>query len=97
MEIPRYLSSEEVGAVIDEGYSRLDGLSFIDLSLYGDDGDMVLYTVFERNVTPFEIVDLLQTEARNLILDPPRELPDKDVLAISELMQREAIKILQSL
>lgn len=82
------------GFEIDEGYSRLDGKSFIDLSVYNDDGDIVFYTDFERNVTPREIAETLNLAADFLIEEMPEDMVRDEAVKLSEFLREQARKII---
>jgi hypothetical protein len=82
------------GIEIDEGYSSLDKTSFIDLSVYNEEGDIVFYTDFERNVKLAEIAETLILAADLLIEDTPDEMVGDEAIRLSRFLRDEAKKIL---
>lgn len=80
--------------VVDEGYSVISETSFIDISVYDKNGEMVFYTDFERNITPHEIAENLEFVADQIVEGYSNDYKE---LELANILRHEARKILNKL
>lgn len=91
-ELPPYVEGQP-GLVIDEGFSLLDKTSFIDVSIFDEEGSIMFYTDFPRNVTPEEIAESLVLFAEELKKDPPSTMYMHDAEKIIDALLKEAKRV----
>lgn len=83
----------EPGPVISEGVWKEDGVPFIDYSLFNEDGDIVYYTDFPRNVSPVEISQAVEHDGKELLINPPEDMVWDEVMELADLLIKEAERV----
>lgn len=81
--------------VIDEGFLEGAGISFLTVSVFDEEGKILFYTEFERDTGPKEISGFLEFAADEILDDPPKDMPESEVIKISEAIYLEAKRILR--
>jgi hypothetical protein len=80
------------GAVVDEGFTDENKLCLYYFC-YNDDGRLIVFEIYPRNVSPEYIAECLDRQAEDILENPPDSISPENAVVLVEELREQAKKV----